>query len=120
MRLLFSVILLFCVFERGVCGEHFSKTIDISLILSSLEQGDRKRLERNYPNTLTRIDQIKPLSLQDIKNLTRSGVSDTIIIYEISLTRSVFFLTPDDEKELQMAGVSEKVINHMKIGSPLH
>ena len=79
-----------------------------------LTKEDKKRLERHYPKTLEKIEKHHRLNIQDIKNMTRIGVSDDVIIYEISATRSFFFLTPDDERELEQAGVSNHVINAMK------
>jgi len=86
-------------------------------VLSSspgLMEGDLKRLERHYPKTLEKIEDNRPLSIQDIKNLTRAGVADAVIIHEISTTRSIFYLSPEEEQELKQAGVSHAVINHMK------
>ncbi len=79
-----------------------------------ITKNDRTRLQRSYPKTLERLDNHKPLSVQDIKNLTRSGVTDDAIIYEIDSTRSSFFLMPSDEIELEQAGVSKKVVEKMK------
>lgn len=79
-----------------------------------LEPSDRTRLEYKYPQTLAKIDKKQHLSVQDIKNLTRSGIADPVIIYEISATHTIFYLTPEDEDELRYAGVSEKVIDHMR------
>ncbi len=87
---------------------------------NSFNNNDRKRLKRQYPKTLEKIEKRKPLSLQDIKNLTRSGISDPEIIEEISKTHSIFYLTPPDEKELEDAGVSNRVIEHMKETSDTH
>lgn len=78
-----------------------------------LTREDRDRLYRFYPKTLERIDNYERLSMQDVINMTRSGVSDDTIIYEISLTRSRFYLTPQDERTLEQAGVSRRVIHEM-------
>ena len=78
-----------------------------------LTEDDRRRLYRTYPITLEKIEENKALSLQDIKNLTRSGVSDDAMIRLIAATRSYYFLTPEDVEELQQAGVSNKVIKQM-------
>ena len=81
--------------------------------LSGLTRGDKERLNK-YPDTLKKIDHAKPLTIQDIKNLTRSGVSDRAIIALIHQTRSTFYLTAEDEQELMQAGISNKVIEDMK------
>lgn len=78
-----------------------------------LTDEDMHRLRRHYPNTLERICHHDPLLLQDIINLTRAGVSDDVIIHEIHVTRSSFYLTPENEKTLQQAGISKRVIDEM-------
>lgn len=89
-------------------------SIEVVLMAHPLEPSDRTRLEYKYPQTLAKIDKKQHLSVQDIKNLTRSGIADPVIIYEISATHTIFYLTPEDEDELRYAGVSEKVIDHMR------
>lgn len=79
-----------------------------------LTKEDKRRLYRTYPITLQKIQRQDPLSLQDIKNLTRSGVADEVIISQIASTRSYFYLTPEDLDELREAGVSERVISEME------
>lgn len=79
-----------------------------------LTPNDLQRLKRNYPKTLEKIEKYQNLTIQDVINLTKAGVADDVISYEIRVTRSAFFLTPEDERELQQAGVSRKVIRAMK------
>lgn len=81
---------------------------------SMLSQEDLERLEQHYPKTLERLQIYHSLTSQDIINMTKAGVADTVIIHEIQRTRSQFFLTPDEEQRLQQAGVSHKVIQTMK------
>ncbi|NGX39776.1 MAG: hypothetical protein KR126chlam1_01109 [Chlamydiae bacterium] len=94
-------------------GDERVETVSFDKSNHRLSDPDYHRLERFYPLTLDRIERGDSLTMQDIKNLTRAGVADTVIIFEINATRSVYFLTPDDEKELERAGVSQKVIAHM-------
>ena len=54
-----------------------------------------------------------PTSLDDIKNMSRAGVSEDVIINQISSTRSVYQLSADTIVDLNRAGVSPKVINYM-------
>lgn len=89
------------------------ETVPVKTLLPRLTEKDRKRLYRDYPKTLERIKRKERLTVQDIKNLTRAGVEDKVIIHEIHETRSMFYLTPDDEYELLQAGVSTNVINEM-------
>ncbi len=79
-----------------------------------LTREDVDRLYRFYPKTLERIQGLERLSVQDIKNMTRAGLDDEVIKYEISVTRSKFYLTPSDEETLAQAGVSNRVIRAMK------
>lgn len=79
-----------------------------------LTKEDVDRLYRFYPKTLEKIQKNEKLHIQDIKNMTRAGLADDVIIYEIQYTRSQFYLTPGDEKELSQAGVSKAVISAMK------
>ena len=97
-----------------------------SLIVSAEDQGiyatfshkltpnDLHRLDRHYPKTLEKLEKYQHLNVQDIKNMTRAGVADDVIIYEVRATRSSFFLTPEDERDLEQAGVSRKVIIALK------
>lgn len=96
----------------------FVASLDDSIIQTAyphkLTPTDYERLEQAYPKTLDRIEALNPLSVQDIKNMTRAGLDDKTIIHEIQLTRSQFYLTPEDEVELRQAGVSSKVVLNMK------
>lgn len=78
-----------------------------------LTDDDLQRLHRFYPKTLERIREYRPLYMQDIINMTRAGVSDDVIIHEMRVTRSSFYLTPQNEQTLEQAGVSRRVINEM-------
>jgi len=109
-----SLIVLLTMLCQNKAVSFNKNTAQESFKEARLTKGDRNRLNRYYPKTLERIDKYQRLSLQDIINLTRSGVTDNVIIYEISATRSIFYLTPDDEKQLQQAGVSNKVMDAMK------
>jgi len=103
----FSLLLLLCG-----CRSDMDPVPAIA-ISYRLDDADRNRLERSYPSTLEKIDDQRTLNLQDIKNLTRSGVADSVIIHEIQATRSIFYLTPEEVDELKHAGVSQRVISHM-------
>jgi len=82
-------------------------------LIHKLTPDDIQRLKRNYPKTLQRLRDYQPLYIQDVINMTRAGVSDNVIIHEIRLTRSTFFLTPQNEQTLLQAGVSRRVIDEM-------
>lgn len=82
-------------------------------LIHKLTPEDTQRLRRHYPKTLQRLRDYQPLHMQDVINMTRAGVSDDTIIHEIRLTRSTFFLTPQNEQTLLQAGVSRRVIDEM-------
>ncbi len=81
---------------------------------TSLTREDYDRLDRHYPKTLEKLHNSKTLTSQDIINMTRAGLADEVIVYEITHTRSHFYLTPDDERHLEQSGVSRRVIMSMK------
>jgi len=83
------------------------------LIGSSMDQQQREALSRQSPQTLQRVDQGQPLGLADIKALTKSGVSDEVIISQIRQSRVAYRLTTAEIIDLKDAGVSEKVIDFM-------
>lgn len=78
-----------------------------------LSEQDIARLKRHYPMTLRRLKDYHPLTPQDIINMTRAGITDKVIIHEIQVTRSQFYLTPEDEQRLVQGGVSKRVIETM-------
>lgn len=83
------------------------------LVGAALDEQDRKIMEQRSPQTLHRIDRGEQLSLQDIKNMSRNGLSDDVIINQIKATNSVFNLSSDQIIDLKESGVSQKVINYM-------
>jgi len=52
-----------------------------------------------------------PVSLSDVKAMTKAGVGDDTIINQIQSSRTVFHLTAEDIISLRKAGVSEKVVD---------
>lgn len=55
-----------------------------------------------------------PLSLQDVINLTASGMSDEVIIDQIRRSGAVYHLTAQDLMTLQNGGVREPVIRELQ------
>lgn len=98
-------------------GQETTFSLEAASLLRSpqLTEDNIERLKRFYPITLGKIENGRPLNLEDIKNLTRAGISDPTILYEISRTRSTFYLTPYDCNQLLHAGVSKKVIEQMRM-----
>jgi len=54
-----------------------------------------------------------PPSVADIKSMTKSGMSDDVIIGQIATTRAVYHLDANALIDLKDAGVSQKVIAYM-------
>ncbi len=84
-----------------------------ALIGNSIERSQREALERQSPQTLTRVEQGQPLTLADIKALAKAGVSDEVIISQIRNSRTVYRLSANEIIELHEAGVSNRVIDFM-------
>lgn len=53
------------------------------------------------------------VSLHDLIDLSRSGLSDDILIALVESERSVFRLTPEDLKELKAQGLSDRLLLHL-------
>jgi surface antigen len=83
------------------------------LIGNSMDQHERMRLQAEAPQTYTRIDQGQPLGLEDIKSMTRAGISDDIIINQIRNTHTAYRLSAADIIDLHNSGVSSAVIDFM-------
>ena len=53
------------------------------------------------------------VSLHDLIDLSRSGLSDDILIALVESERSVFRLTPEDLKQLKARGLSDRLLLHL-------
>ena len=53
------------------------------------------------------------VSLHDLIDLSRSGLSDDILIALVESERSVFRLTPEDLKQLKAQGLSDRLLLHL-------
>ena len=84
-----------------------------AIIGAALDASDRDNLQQNSPDTLNRIDNGQQLTIQDIENMARAGIKDSVIINQIDATHSVFHLSADQIVQLKNAGVSQNVIDHM-------
>lgn len=84
-----------------------------TLIGHALDEQDRKSMQKQSPQTLKRIDNGEPLSIDDVKEMTKAGIHDDVIISQIESTQSVYHLTPEEIIDLKQAGVSERVIDFM-------
>jgi outer membrane lipoprotein SlyB len=84
-----------------------------ALIGAALDDADRKSLEAQNPRTLRKIDHGQKLDVQDIKDMSKAGIRDDVIISQIQATGSRFHLTTADIVDLKNSGVSQRVINAM-------
>ena len=53
------------------------------------------------------------VSLHDLIDLSRAGLSDDILIALVESERSVFRLTPEDLKQLKAQGLSDRLLLHL-------
>jgi hypothetical protein len=58
-------------------------------------------------------DPLEPLQVPDVVRLHLAGVSEDIIISEIIVTETVFYLTPDEIIRLKEAGLSDRLLQFM-------
>lgn len=84
-----------------------------AIIGSALDEQDRKIMEQNHPQTLKKIDRNEQLSTDDIKEMTKAGLNENVIISQIQGTGSIFYLSTDEIIDLKNQGVSQKVIDYM-------
>lgn len=84
-----------------------------ALIGSALDAQDREVMQKQHPQTLDRIDNNEQLTYDDIIKMSNSGLSDDTIISMIHKTNSRYNMTAERVKQLEKAGVSQKVINYM-------
>lgn len=84
-----------------------------AIVGAALDSSDRSRLESQSPSTVRKIDQGKPLSVDDVKKMSKAGLSDDVINNQIDATHTVFHLSTADIVDLKKSGVSQRVINHM-------
>lgn len=80
---------------------------------TNLDEQDREKLQQRSPSTLDRIDNGQPLSIDDIKKMSKAGLKDHVINRQIDATHSTYELSSDDIIDLKKSGVSQKVIHHM-------
>ena len=83
------------------------------LMGDAMDQDQRDRLRRSAPETYQRMDRGQPLSIADIKSLSRARISDDIIISQIANTQASYRLSTADIIDLSDSGVSDRVIKYM-------
>lgn len=108
-----SMSLTICEAGTGILIGDAVRATTGTMIGASLDESDRSSLEKQSPRTLKKIDNGEQLSIDDIKKMTRAGISDDVIISQIAATKSVFYLSTADIVDLKKSGVSQRVINNM-------
>ena len=83
------------------------------LIGHGLDQAQETQLRAQAPQTLERVEQGRPLSVDDVQALSRAGIGDDLIISQIRNSRTIYHLTTADIIALKNSGVSERVIDFM-------
>jgi len=83
------------------------------LIGNSMDREQEARLRAEAPQTYARVDQGQPLTIADVKSLAKAGISEDVIINQISTSHTVFHLSSADIIDLRDSGVSDKVVNYM-------
>jgi len=83
------------------------------LIGNSMDREQEARLKAEAPQTYTVVNQGQPLSVADVKSLSKAGVSDDIIISQITSSHTVFHLSTTDIIDLRNSGVTDKVVTYM-------
>lgn len=98
---------------RGALIGSAAGAIAGGLVGASLDEQDRKVMERNSPRTVDRMDRGEPLTINDVIKLSQGGVSDDTIVRYMHETASFYHLSQAQTRRLQESGVSQRVINEM-------
>jgi hypothetical protein len=99
-----------------MCGGNMAhKIISFAFLVMALSLFGcaSERYAQNDKDHSMRRDTLRRMSQQDVINLSKAGVSDTLIIGMMDATDTWFQLKPQEVIDLKSAGVSEKVISAM-------
>ncbi len=83
------------------------------LIGHGMDQEQEAMLRAQAPQTLQRIEQGVPLTVEDVKALVNAGIGDDLIISQIRNSRTVYRLSTADIIDLKNAGASDVIIDFM-------
>jgi hypothetical protein len=72
-----------------------------------------ERYSQNYRGHQMKVDSLRVMKMQDVIDLSKAGVSDSLIISTMDATNSYFRLSAKDVLHLRKSGVSEAVISAM-------
>jgi hypothetical protein len=99
-----------------MCGGNMAhKIISFAFLVMALSLFGcaSEQYTQNDKDHSMRKDTLRRMSQQDVVNLSKAGVSDTLIIGMMDATDTWFQLKPQEVIDLRNAGVSEKVISAM-------
>ncbi len=77
------------------------------------DQSQAAYLQSQAPQTWQRVEQGQPLAVEDVKALTKAGVTNDLIISQIRNSHTVYRLNTEQIIDLKNSGVSEAVIDFM-------
>ena len=83
------------------------------LIGHGMDQAQEVQLKAQAPQTLERLEQEQPLTVEDVQSLVKAGIGDDLLINQIRNSRTVYHLRTADIINLKKAGVSDKIIDFM-------
>jgi len=83
------------------------------LIGHGMDQAQDAQLRAQAPQTLQRLEQSQPLTVEDVKALAKAGIGDDLVISQIRNSRTVYHLSTSDIVGLKNSGVSETIIDFM-------
>ncbi len=83
------------------------------LIGHGMDQAQEAQLRAQSPQTMQRIEQGVPLTVQDVKALVKAGIGDDLIISQIRNSRTVYHLSTAEIIDLKNAGASNEIIDFM-------
>jgi len=83
------------------------------IIGHGMDAQQEAQIQAQAPQTYERIQQNEPLSVADVIELARAGVSDELIVSQIRNSRTVYQLSTAEIIALKDEGVSENIIDFM-------
>ena len=107
------VVILTILFTLIGCERSSEKNTPVINAELALSSEDRQLLQKEDSVILKKIDKKQKLSIEDIKKMSKAGLSNTTIIAQIIATQSQFSLTSAEIADLKKAGVSSVIINRM-------
>jgi uncharacterized protein YcfJ len=99
--------------EGALIGAAAGSVLGAIIGNSADQQQAAARLREQNRETYLRAQQGTPLSVADVKALSKAGLADDTIIAQINNSHTVYHLSNPDLIDLQSAGVSQRIITYM-------